>query len=103
MDELGEVAMEKVTAPIEPAGKVTRSSNGYSMDGRLNDSFRAVNLLFDKGVAVRRVDKAVGGPAPRRFPGRRGFGIACWKPSPGRPASISCRLRAAVTLPACTT
>jgi hypothetical protein len=31
------------------------------MDGRLNDSFRALNLLFDKNVAVRRVDKTAGG------------------------------------------
>src|SRR5207247_2629142 len=29
--------------------------------GRLNDSFRALNLLFDKSVAVRRVDKAAAG------------------------------------------
>jgi Zinc carboxypeptidase len=57
VDELGEVATDKVTGPIEPAGKVTRGPNGYMMDGRLNDSFRAMNLLFDKGVAVRRVDK----------------------------------------------
>jgi hypothetical protein len=27
------------------------------MDGRLNDSFRAVNMLIDKNVAVKRVDK----------------------------------------------
>ena len=31
------------------------------MDGRLNDSFRAMNLLFDKGVALRRVDKPATG------------------------------------------
>ena len=61
VDELGEVALEKVAGPIEPAGKVTRGPNGYSMDGRLNDSFRAMNLLFDKGVAVRRVDKPSAG------------------------------------------
>jgi hypothetical protein len=57
VDELGEVALEKVAGPIEPAGKLTRGPNGYSMDGRLNDSFRAMNLLLDKGVALRRVDK----------------------------------------------
>ncbi len=67
VDELGEVALEKVTGPIEPAGKVTRSANGYSMDGRLNDSFRAMNLLFDKGVAVRRVDKPSAGLRPGDF------------------------------------
>ena len=61
VDELGEIAMEKLTGPVEPAGKVTRGGNGYSMDGRLNDSFRAMNLLFDKGVAVRRVDKPAAG------------------------------------------
>ncbi len=67
VDELGEVALEKLTGPVEAAGKVTRSSIGYSMDGRLNDSFRAMNLLFDKGVAVRRVDKASAGLRPGDF------------------------------------
>src|SRR4029077_9493949 len=38
VDELGEVALEKVAGPVERAGKVMRSGNGYSMDGRLNDS-----------------------------------------------------------------
>jgi len=57
VDELGDVALEKLAGPVEPAGKVTRGPNGYSIDGRLNDAFRAVNLLFDKNVAVRRVDK----------------------------------------------
>ena len=50
-----------------PAGKVTRGPNGYSLDGRLNDSFRAVNLLFDKGIAVRRVDKPSAGLRPGDF------------------------------------
>jgi hypothetical protein len=67
VDELGEVAVEKVTAPIEAVGKIARSANGYSMDGRLNDSFRAMNLLFDKGVAVRRVDKTAAGLHPGDF------------------------------------
>ena len=57
-DELGEIALKKVVSPIESVGKVTRNPRGYSMDGRLNDSFRAMNLLFDKSVAVRRVDKS---------------------------------------------
>jgi hypothetical protein len=61
VDELNEVALEKVTGPIEPGGKVARSPNGYSVDGRLNDSFRAINLLFDKSVAVRRVDQPSAG------------------------------------------
>jgi hypothetical protein len=61
VDELGEVAMEKLTGPVTPAGKVTRGPNGYSMDGRLNDSFVAMNFLFDKNVAIRRVDKPAAG------------------------------------------
>jgi hypothetical protein len=67
VDELGEVAMEKLAAPVEPAGKVTRAPNGYSIDGRLNDSFRTMNLLFDKSVAVRRVDKLAPGLRPGDF------------------------------------
>jgi hypothetical protein len=61
------VSLEKVAAPIAPAGKVTRGASGYSMDGRLNDSFRAMNLLFDKGIAVRRVDKTSAGLRPGDF------------------------------------
>jgi hypothetical protein len=67
VDELGEVALEKIAGSIEPAGKVTRGPNGYSMDGRLNDSFRALNLLFDKGIAVRRVDQPSAGLRPGDF------------------------------------
>jgi hypothetical protein len=67
VDEMGEVAIQKVSGAIEPAGRLTRSSTGYSMDGRLNDSFRAVNLLFDRKVAVRRVDRASGGLRPGDF------------------------------------
>ena len=36
-------------------GTVAASApNGYVLDGRLNDSFRAAFLLLDKGIAVRR-------------------------------------------------
>jgi hypothetical protein len=59
--------MEKVATPLAPAGKVTRGTTGYSLDGRLNDSFRAVNLLWDKNVSVRRVDKAAAGLRPGDF------------------------------------
>ncbi len=50
--------LAKVTAPIERAGKVEKGASGYVVDGRLNDSFRAVNLLLDKGVTIRRVNQA---------------------------------------------
>src|SRR5262245_49705912 len=67
VDELAEIGLEKVTKAVDAPGKLTRVTGGYSMDGRLNDSFRALNLLFDKNVAVRRVDKAGGGLRPGDF------------------------------------
>ncbi len=41
--------------PVEP-GDVSVGAHGYLVDGRQNHAFRAVNLLFDEGVAVYRVD-----------------------------------------------
>ena len=41
-----------------PAGTVAAAApNGYVLDGRLNDSFRAAFLLLDKGVGVRRASQ----------------------------------------------
>ncbi len=51
----------KLTAAVPAVGKVARGSTGYILDGRLNDSFRAVNLLLDQGTSIRRVDKASDG------------------------------------------
>lgn len=48
--------LRRLDADLKPAGKIARGEAGYLLDTRLNDSFRAVNLLLDKGVAVRRVD-----------------------------------------------
>jgi hypothetical protein len=62
-----EVPLIKVTAAVAPTGKVTRGSSGYSIDGRLNDSFRAMNLMLAQNVAVRRVDKASAGLRPGDF------------------------------------
>ena len=44
-----------LTAAVQPAGSVTRGAFGYVLDGRLNAAYQAVNALWDKGVAVRRV------------------------------------------------
>lgn len=60
-------ATVKLTALVQPAGTVAKGSNGYLLDGRLNDAFRAVNLLLDKGVAVRRVDSVRAGANPGDF------------------------------------
>jgi len=51
-----ETNLAVVTGVIDPDGAVTRGSNGYLLDGRLNEAFHAVNLLFDAGASVRRVD-----------------------------------------------
>jgi len=39
-----------------PEGQVEQGQYGYVLDGRLNDSFHAANLLFDEGIELRRVD-----------------------------------------------
>jgi len=60
VDQAVEATLARVTAPIEPVGEVTKGNHGYVIDGRLNHAFQAVNLLFDKGIAVRRVDQPSG-------------------------------------------
>jgi len=40
---------------------VTAGSYGYRLDGRLNHAFKAVNLLFDEGAEVRRVNTSTDG------------------------------------------
>jgi hypothetical protein len=61
-DPIGEkitADLAKLTARIPLAGTVAAAApNGYVLDGRLNDSFRAAFLLLDKGVAVRRASQA---------------------------------------------
>ncbi len=65
LDEAVRGEFVKVAAPIAPAGTVAPQARlGYVLDGRLNDSFRAVNLLWDRGVTVRRVDAANGALRP---------------------------------------
>ncbi|MDP2497459.1 MAG: M14 family zinc carboxypeptidase [Candidatus Palauibacterales bacterium] len=54
-----------VTGQLDPAGEVQAGSAGYVLDGRLNDAFHAVNLLWDEGVAVRRVDRPASGSGLR--------------------------------------
>ena len=70
VDEPVTAPVEKVTAAIGIEGKVKKAGATplvYSMDGRLNDSFRAMNLLFDKGATIHRVDKASAGLQPGDF------------------------------------
>ncbi len=48
--------LTKITEQVAVVGSVKRGTTGYSIDGRLNDAFHAINRLFDAKVAVRRVD-----------------------------------------------
>lgn len=56
-----EAQTQIVTESIEPAGTVEAGSAGYVLNGRLNDTFHAVNMLWDEGVQVRRVDQPAEG------------------------------------------
>ncbi|NNF29560.1 MAG: peptidase M14 family protein, partial [Gemmatimonadetes bacterium] len=66
-------ARTAVSAPLteaselQPAGTVTAGTAGFVVDGRLNDAFKAVNLLFDAGVPVRRAAEEQGGISPGDF------------------------------------
>jgi hypothetical protein len=48
--------LTKIAAPSWPAGSVRgNAAAGYLLSTKLNDSYRAVSLLLDKGATVRRV------------------------------------------------
>ncbi|MBM3312402.1 MAG: peptidase M14 family protein, partial [Candidatus Aminicenantes bacterium] len=59
--------LRKLAGPVTAAGTAVKGAKGYVFDGRLNDSFTAASLLLDKGVAVRRVDRAGEGLRPGDF------------------------------------
>ena len=67
LDEAAKGEFQKLTSAVQPAGKVGTGGIAYAFDARLNDSFRAANLLLEKGVALRRVDKAGQGLRPGDF------------------------------------
>ena len=52
---------------VKTTGIVEINKTGYILDGRLNDSFKAVNLLFAKGVEVWRADRDVSDMRPGDF------------------------------------
>lgn len=49
-----EASLTRTTGLIDPSGTVSVGAAGYVIDGRLNDSFQAVNLLFASGASVSR-------------------------------------------------
>jgi hypothetical protein len=58
---------EKLSGQVPVSGKVEDGGVGYILDGRMNASFKAVNLLLEKGVAVKRIDKPSSGLIPGDF------------------------------------
>ncbi len=67
VDELPTGETVRLDAPIPAAGKVASGTAAYRLDARLNDSFRALNLLLDKGIQVRRAARAAGAARPGDF------------------------------------
>ena len=59
--------LTRVNGWVEPRGAVTKGSHGYLLVGRENDAFRAVNLLWDEGVSVRRFTATHGPHLPGDF------------------------------------
>jgi len=53
--------------PEVPVGKVYTGGNAYIFDGRMNNSYIAVNILSDKGVKIKRLDKAFKNHLPGDF------------------------------------
>ena len=67
LDEAAPAGVRKVAGPVPAPGRVAASETGHSLDGRLNDSFHAVNLLLDRGARVGRAEKAGDGLRPGDF------------------------------------
>ena len=67
VDEPVRAELEQVVEEVRPEGRLPSGAALYVLDGRWNDSFRAVNLLLDKGAAVRRLDEPWQGLRPGDF------------------------------------
>ncbi len=62
-----EADLMQVADTIAPSGQIDKGQHGYVLDGRLNDSFIAANLLWNGKVTVRRVDQPADGLHPGDF------------------------------------
>jgi hypothetical protein len=67
VDRLPKGDLRKMTGPVPLNGSVASGASAWSFDGRLNQSHKAANLLLDKGVTLRRADKAGEGLQPGDF------------------------------------
>jgi len=60
VNQLPDGNLEIIKEPLKPSGRIESGSAGYRLDGRLNDSFRAVSLLLNDKIQVFRADKQTG-------------------------------------------
>ncbi|MDH4058460.1 MAG: M14 family zinc carboxypeptidase, partial [Cyclobacteriaceae bacterium] len=56
-----------VTETVVPTDQIAKGKNGYVLDAKANDSFTAVNLLWNNKIKVSRVTKAGNGLQPGDF------------------------------------
>ena len=67
VDEFPEGDFLVLRDQVASAGTVESGTSGHVLDGRLNASFKAVNLLLEKGIEVRRIGEAASGFRPGDF------------------------------------
>jgi hypothetical protein len=67
IDEVVEGDFQTLVGQVPVSGTVETGGSGFVLDGSLNASFKAVNLLLDKGIAVHRVDKSSQSLSPGDF------------------------------------
>ncbi len=67
---------EKLSSAVLVSGSVASGSSRFVLDGKLNASYKAANLLLDNGATVRRVDQASAGLEPGDFIVSGGSGLA---------------------------
>ncbi|MBA7626027.1 hypothetical protein ES703_33461 [subsurface metagenome] len=58
---------QTLTGQTRVSGRISIGGSGFVLDGRLNASFKAVNLLLDKKISVQRIEKATSGLRPGDF------------------------------------
>ena len=59
VNEIPKGKFTKIDPRIPEGGLLDKSINGYLIDCRINDSFKAVNILNKKGFAVKRLTKGI--------------------------------------------
>jgi hypothetical protein len=64
--EVPEGEFQILSSQVPATGEV-EGGEGHMLDGRLNASFKAVNLLLEQGVKVKRADQAMEGLLPGDF------------------------------------